>query len=73
MIKANDTTLNIINIIQEGYRLPFLETLDTARFSNKKSAINNCEFVKNSIKEILASGAILERDHPPRELLILCK
>ena len=66
MIKANDTTLNIINIIQEGYRLPFLETLDTARFSNKKSAaINNCEFVKNSIKEILASGAILERDHPP--------
>ena len=67
MIKANDTTLNNINIIQEGYRLPFLETLDTARFSNKKSAaINNCEFVKNSIKEMLASGTILERDHPLR-------
>ena len=66
MIKANDTTLNIINIIQEGHRLPFLETLDTARFSNTKSAINNCEFVKNSIKEMLASGTILERDHPLR-------
>ena len=66
MIKANDTTLNIINIIQEGYRLPFLETLDTARFCNKKSATNNCEFVKNSIKEMLASGTILERDHPLR-------
>ena len=66
MIKANDKTLNIINIIQEGYRLPFLETLDTGRFSNKKSAINNCEFVKNSIKEMLVSGTILERDHPLR-------
>ena len=59
---ANDT---VLNIIQEGYRLPFLETPDTARFSNNKSAINNSKFVENSIKEMLATGTILERDHPP--------
>ena len=59
---TNDT---VLNIIQEGYRLPFVETTDTARFSNNKSAINNSKFVENSIKEMLATGKILERDHPP--------
>ena len=43
-IKANDT---VLSIIQEGYRLPFLQTPDTARFSNNKSAINNSKFVEN--------------------------
>ena len=61
-INANDT---VLNIIQEGYRLPFLETPDTARFSNNKFVINNSKFVKNSIKEMLATGTVLERDHPP--------
>ena len=60
-IGANDT---VLNTIQEGYRLPFLETPDTARFSNNNSAINNSKFVENSI---LATGTILQRDHP-REL-----
>ena len=61
-IKADDT---VLNIIQEGYRMPLLETPDTARFSNNKSAISNSKFVGNSIKEMLATGTILERD-PPR-------
>ena len=43
-----------------------METPDTARFSNNRSAINNSKFVENSIKEMLATGTILERDHPPR-------
>ena len=73
-IKANDT---VLNIIQEGYRLPFLETPDTARFGNNKSAINNFEFIENSIKEKMATGTIAERNHsppspPPLELLNLC-
>ena len=62
-IKANDT---VLNIIQGGNRLPFLETPDTARSSNNKSAINNSDFVENSIKEMLATGTILEWDHRPR-------
>ena len=45
--------------------MPLLETPDTARFSNNKSAISNSKFVDNSIKEMLATGTILERD-PPR-------
>ena len=68
-MKAYDT---VLNIIQEGHRLPFLETPDTARFSNNKSAINNFKFVENSVKEMLATGKILERDHL-QELLILCQ
>ena len=63
MIKENKTALNSI---QEGYRLPFLETLDPARFSNHKSAVNNSKLAENSIKEMLATGSILERDQPPR-------
>ena len=62
-IKADDT---VLNIIQKGCRLPFLGTPDTARFSNNKFAINNSKFVENSIKEMLATKTILERDHPPR-------
>ena len=62
-IKAKDT---VLNIVKEGYRLPFLETPDTATFGNNKSAINNSKFVENSIKEMLATGTTLERDHPPR-------
>ena len=41
-----------------------METPDTARFSNNKSAINNSEFVENSIKEMLPTRTILERGHP---------
>ena len=55
MIKENKTALNSI---QEGYRLPFLETLDPARFSNHKSAVNNSKLAENSIKEMLATGSI---------------
>ena len=62
-IKTNET---VLNIIQEGYRLPFLETPDTARFSNNKSAINNSKFAEISIKEMLATGKTLEQDQPPR-------
>ena len=61
-IKTNDT---VLNIIQEEYRLPFLETPDTAGFSNNKSAINKFKFVENSIKEMLAAGTNLEWDHLP--------
>ena len=63
MIKANNT---VLNITQEGYRLPFLETPYTARFSNSKSAINNSKFIQNSVKEMLATGTIVEQDQPPR-------
>ena len=56
IINVNDT---VLNIIQEGYRLLFLETPDTARFSNNKSAMNNLESVENSIIKILATRAIL--------------
>ena len=43
-----------------------METPDTARFSNNKSAKNNSKFIENSIKEMLATGTILERDKPLR-------
>ena len=43
-----------------------METPDTARFSKNKSAKNNSEFIENSIKEMLATGTILERDKPLR-------
>ena len=46
--------------------MPFLETPDTARFSNNKSAINNSNFTENSIKKMLATGIILEPDQPLR-------
>ena len=60
--KSNDT---VLQIIQQGYRLLFLETPDIARFSNNMSAINNSKYVDNSIKEMLATRTILERDHSP--------
>ena len=61
-IKSNDT---VLQIIQQGYRLLFLETPAIVRFSNNMSAINNSKFVDNSTKEMLATRTILERDHSP--------
>ena len=49
-----------------GTKLPFLETPGKARFKNNKSAINNSEFVNNSIKEMQATGTILECEKPPK-------
>ena len=45
-----------------------MEIPDTARFNNdnNKSAINNSKFVENPIKEMLATGTILEQNHSLR-------
>ena len=62
-IKANEA---IIDIIKEGYKIPFLETPSEALFKNNKSAIENSDFVEKSILEMLKTGAIKESASPPK-------
>ena len=52
-----------MNIVQEEYRLPFLKTPNTAMFSNNMSAINNSEFVENSVEKMLTACTVLEQDY----------
>ena len=62
-IKANEA---ILNIIQEGYKLPFVETPSEAIFRNNNSAIVDSEFVQKSIEELLLAGSISECKTPPK-------
>jgi hypothetical protein len=56
----------ILNTIRFGYRLPFDSCLPPSIFlSNNRSALNESEFVQNSICELLALGSIIECSNIP--------
>ena len=46
----------ILNILREGYALPFVKQSPKVRFQNNKSALSSAEFVTNEIKGLLKSG-----------------
>ena len=57
--------LEILNIIQEGYKIPFMGTPKQARFKNNKSAINNSQFVSQAISDLLSKGLIVQCNSVP--------
>ena len=50
----------ILDVIESGYKIPFIETPKPAEFSNNKSALNEREFVTESIQKLLDGGFIFE-------------
>ena len=62
-IGANE---NILNVIKEGYRIPFLKNPSGERFKNNKSALNYSEFVSKAVLELLNTGRVVETEHPPK-------
>ena len=55
----------ILDVITNGYKLPFLHIPKRAFFNNNKSSITHGEFVSEAISELLVSDRIREIDYPP--------
>ena len=66
-IGANET---ILQIIQEGYRIPFLENPLGVFLSNNRSARDHKEFVIKAIQELLSTGRVKEVEKPPHVVII---
>ena len=62
-INANDYILDVIN---NGYRLPFKDIPDSAHLKNNRSSLENDSFVKEAINDLLISGAATEVFSKPR-------
>ena len=61
-IGANET---ILEVVENGYKIPFLTDPQQAFFKNNKSAISNSDFVEGAILELLDTGRIRETDTAP--------
>ena len=55
----------ILDVIQNGYRLPLITTPESCHLKNNRSALDNGEFVKEAINELLISGSIIETKEKP--------
>jgi hypothetical protein len=60
----------MIDIIQNGYKIPFLSIPPPLKANNNKSAINEREFVEQAITELLLHECIIKVDSPPRIRLL---
>ena len=56
----------IIDVVENGYRLPFLVEPSEARLKNNKSARDNPDFVKGEISSRIEKGVVSEVDLVPR-------
>ena len=55
----------VLEIIDNGYKIPFFKTPKRASFCNNQSALKNKDFVEESISELLKCGSIIEAEKPP--------
>ena len=50
----------ILNVIREGYKLPFLSSPTESFRQNNQSAFDSASFVTSSVDELLRSGSVIE-------------
>ena len=58
--KETGTSDYILDVVQNGYRLPFKTPPKKAEFKNNKSALKNEDFVMSSIDELVKSNRVVE-------------
>ena len=63
--KEIEATEPVLNIINEGYKLPLLTIPQSVILRNNKSAFNNCTFVSQAIDDLLTSRCIEIIDSQP--------
>ena len=56
-IGANE---NVLDVIENGYKIPFISTPKPAEFKNNKSALLNHSFVSDSVQELLGTKRVVE-------------
>ncbi|CAC5393531.1 unnamed protein product [Mytilus coruscus] len=57
---ANKTGSNILDVIENGYAIPFITTPNSVVSKNNKSAIDYAEFVSQAIADLLVNDCIEE-------------
>ena len=55
----------ILEIIDNGYKIPFFKTPKCTSFRNNQSPLKNKDFAEESISELLKCGSIIETEKPP--------
>ena len=59
-------TLNfILDVINEGYKIPFISTPPLKYYSNNASALREADFVNQAIVELLADNRVEDLSSPP--------
>ena len=61
----------ILEIIDNGYKIPFFKTPKRASFRNNQSALKNKDFVEESISELLNCDSIIDAEKPPEVINLL--
>ena len=61
----------ILDVIKEGYKIPFISTLLPKHYSNNASALREADFVDQAIEKLLADNRVEERPSPPVILNLL--
>ncbi len=56
----------IIDIIEEGYKIPFVDTPQRAHFCNSKTAFDNASFVTESINNFIKTSSAVEMNFVPQ-------
>ena len=55
---------SVLDMIKNGYKVPFIETPSSTFFKNNKSALDNSDFVQETILNLLETGRIIESFFP---------
>ena len=58
----------ILEIADNGYKIPFFKTPKCAPFRNNQSVLKNKDFVEESISELLKCGPIIEAEKSPEAI-----
>ncbi|XP_053401634.1 uncharacterized protein LOC128546105 [Mercenaria mercenaria] len=62
--EASDSTF-ILNVVEKGYKLPFMSVPDSVVLKNNKTARENSCFVEQEIENLLLKGIVSEIDSIP--------
>ena len=57
--------MSVIDVLENGYKIPLITLPKAAKFPNNHSALNNANFVTQAVEELLNTGRIKEVKNSP--------
>ena len=63
--KYIDASEYIIDVVENGYKLPFNSFPTSTHLKNNKSSLDNPDFVQSAISDLLNNHAVVESPHKP--------
>ena len=57
--------MSVIDVLENGYKIPLIALSKAAKFPNNHSALNNGNFVTQAVEQHLNTGKIKEVKNPP--------